>query len=501
MKRIHVVVIVVLGLLLVASTGWGAVWMYANNSKVPEGVTAGGIELGGMDIDEAASLLSQYTDNWEQQQIVVQANENEVANDSRAWTLKELGYEVDAASAVAALEKLQEGSLLDRARYRHSFEQTLSIDYSSEHKVFDNAIQLQWGWIDSSAPTNATRAITANDRVVYTPSHNAYRLDVDTLRTQVDQWAEDSQKAAGVNAAVGISATDLAALSKHKLELPLPIKTVEPEVTLEKLKAEGIDRMMMSFTTDFATSAEGRAYNVTSTAKVLNDIELAPDEVFSYGKIVAATEKKYGYREAPVIQNGKLVPGIGGGICQVSSTLYNAIIRAGLDIVERRNHSLPVSYLPIGQDATFASGAIDFRFRNTTGKHLIIRTVVENRKLTVKLFGTLPDNVRYDIESITTSTIEPAIKETVSDALAPGGRLITQQGKQGYVVETYRTLVRDGEVVSRERLSKDKYNAQPTLVSIGKGTEPSDKLGPGAPSDSEQAPIIEDGVGAQAPSA
>lgn len=495
MKRIHVVVIVVLGLLLVASTGWGAVWLYANDSKVPEGVTASGIQLGGMDIEEAASLLSQYADKWEQQQTVIQANEAEVSTDSQTWTLKELGYDADASAAIAALKKLQEGNLLDRARYRHSFEQTLSIEYSSETKVFDKAIQQQWGWIDRSAATNATRVITANDRVVYTPSHNAYRLDIDTLRTQLNQWVEDSKKAAAVNAA------DLSALAKRKLELQLPIKSVEPVVTLEKLKAEGIDRMIMSFTTDFSTSAEGRAFNVTSTAKVLNDIELTPDEVFSYGKIVAATEKKYGYREAPVIQNGKLVPGIGGGICQVSSTLYNAVIRAGLDIVERRNHSLPVSYLPIGQDATFASGAIDFRFQNTTGKHLIIRTVVENRKLTVKLFGTLPDNVRYDIESITTSTIEPTIKETVSDALPSGGRLITQQGKQGFVVETYRTLVRDGEVVSRERLSKDKYNAQPTLVSIGKGTEPSGNQGPNTPNDAEQEPIIEDGVGAQAPSA
>ncbi|GMK38289.1 hypothetical protein PCCS19_13430 [Paenibacillus sp. CCS19] len=495
MKRIHVVFIVVLGLLLVASAGWGAVWLYASDSKVPEDVTAGGIPLGGMEVDEAASLLSQYVDLWEQQKVVVLANEALESTDSKTWTLEELGNHADAEAAIAALKKLQEGSLIDRARYRHSFEKTLTVNYSSDQQVFDDAIHKEWGWIDASAPTNATRVITANDRVVYTPSSNAYRIDYDVLHEQVDPWIEEAKTSTAVLAA------DLDALPTRELHLPLPIKTVEPEFTLEKLKAQGIDRMIMSFTTDFATSAEGRAFNVTSTAKVLNDVELAPDEVFSYGKIVAATEKEYGYREAPVIQNGKLVPGIGGGICQVSSTLYNAVIRAGLDIVERRNHSLPVSYLPIGQDATFASGAIDFRFKNTTGKYLIIRTVVEDRKLTVKLFGTMPDNVRYDIESITTSTIEPTIKETVSDALPPGGRLITQQGKQGYVVETYRTLVRDGEVVSRERLSKDKYNAQPTLVNIGKGTEPSKKLGPGAPNDAEQTPIIEDGLGVQAPSA
>src|SRR5690606_20121148 len=116
---------------------------------------------------------------------------------------------------------------------------------------------------------------------------------------------------------------------------------------------------------------------------------------------IARAEELYEYREAPVILNGKLVPGIGCGICQVSSTLYNAVLRSGLEIVERRNHSLPVAYLPIGQDATYAGGAINFRFKNTTGKHLIIRTEVKDRELIVKLFGTMPDNVRYDVESVT----------------------------------------------------------------------------------------------------
>jgi len=489
MKRVHIAVIVLIGLLLLGSIGWGAAWLYANDSTVPKGTTAGGIPIGGMDIDNASSLLSQYAVNWGQQQAVITANDAGAKGDSRTWTLEELGYSADVSEAIEAIEMLRSGSIIERARYRQAFETTLSVNYSADSDRVDKEIRRQWGWVDSSVATDATRIITDNDRVVYTPHQVAYRIDAPALRTKLDEEVRTLQSATPA------TAEQIRKVAQRKLGLALPIKIVEPDVTLEKLKAEGVDRLIMSFTTDFATSAEGRAYNVTSTAKSLNDAELAPDEVFDYGKIVKATEQHFGYREAPVIQNGKLVPGIGGGICQVSSTLYNAVLRIGLDIVERRNHSIPVSYLPIGQDATFSEGGINFRFRNSTGKHLVIRTVVENKKLTVKLFGTMPDNVRYDIDSKTVSTIEPPVKETVSSQLPAGGRLVVQQGKPGYIVETYRTMYKDGVAVSRKRISRDTYKAEPTLVSVGKGGKADDRKGPGAPAEPKE-PIIEDGIGA-----
>ncbi|MWC30594.1 VanW family protein [Paenibacillus sp. MMS18-CY102] len=489
MKRMHIVFTVVLGLLLLASIGWGALWMYAKGTDVPDGVIAAGIPIGGMDIDEAVAVVSQYATSWEQQQAIVKANGQ--SGDDRAWTLKELGYSADVKEVLAALEQLRKGSIVERARYRHDFAPKLDATFSAHTDVLANTLKKEWGWLEKNEPVNATRTITANDRVVYTPHQVAYRVDRATIQAKIEEWARHTQTKPPANQ------VEIAKLAQQKLEVPLPIKELEPEVTLQKLEAEGIDRMIMSFTTDFASSAAGRAYNVTATAKTLNNIELAPDEVFDYGKIVSATEKKLGYREAPVIQNGKLVPGVGGGICQVSSTLYNAVIRAGIDIVERRNHSLPVSYLPIGQDATFADGAINFRFRNSTGKHLIIRTVVENRKLTVKLFGTMPDDVRYDVESVKVKTIEPTVKEVVSDQVPAGGRLILQQGKVGYIVETYQTYFKDGVEVSRKRLSRDTYKAQPTMVGIGQGATPKDGKGPGAPIGNEpDNAIIEDGVGA-----
>ncbi|UUZ82649.1 VanW family protein [Paenibacillus sp. P26] len=185
-------------------------------------------------------------------------------------------------------------------------------------------------------------------------------------------------------------------------------------------------------------NSEGRVHNVRSTAATIQDVLLKPGEVFNYAPYIEQTEKTFGFKEAPVIVNGKLVPGIGGGICQVSSTLYNAVLRAGLAIVERRSHSLPVSYVPLGQDATFASGHINFKFKNSTEHYLLIRTMSDDRSLTVKLFGQTPQNLTYDVESVTVETLRPPVKYVLNPALPAGKQETVVQGKPGYVVETYR---------------------------------------------------------------
>ncbi|QAY67802.1 VanW family protein [Paenibacillus protaetiae] len=476
MKRLHIGLIVVLSLLLIAAAGWGVIWYYAQQNTVPEGVKAGGISLSGMDIDEAVHLLDQYEQTMKQRTVTVQANVTEES--AKQWTAEQIGYKADYSKARAALLQLEEGSIWDRAKYRYHFQKDYPFEQSWDKDVFETAVKKEWGWVEQNEAKDATRTITDDDKVIYTPHTDAYRLNIEQLSTKVEPWLLS-----------GAGAQPSSADQAIKVELP--ISAVHPKVTLDALKAEGIDRKIIEFTTDFSTSASGRAYNVTSTAEALDGWELGPDEVFDYAQVVKKTEEQYGYKEAPVILNGKLVPGIGGGICQVSSTLYNAVLRSGLEIVERRNHSLPVSYLPLGQDATFASGAIDFRFKNNTGKKLIIRTEVKDRKLTVKLFGTMPDNIRYDIESVTVQTIAPPVQQVGTTKLPAGVKQTVQQGKTGYIVETYRTLVQDGKTVSREKVSRDTYKAQPTIVNVGSA---SGSITPAAPKDSGE-PLLEDGIG------
>ncbi|MCM3628129.1 VanW family protein [Paenibacillus glycanilyticus] len=474
-KKLHLSIIIIFALLLVASVGYGALSYYSGQDTVPEQVTAGGVELGGLPIDDALKKLDQYEQMLENRTITVEGNAEAKAEGSKQWKASEVGYNAEFIGVREEIKKLRTGNVWTRSKFRYHFQTTYGLKQSYDPAIFDKLVRAEWDWIDSNEPVNATRKITSNDEVVYTPHTDAYRMDVEPVKEKVASWiiVPDSQ---------------LGGQPEQALTAQIAVKTVHPEITLEKLKDEGIDRKIMEFTTSFTTSAEGRAYNVTTTARVLNDWVLDPGEVFSYGDVVKKTEEEYGYKEAPVISNGKLVPGIGGGICQVSSTLYNAILRtAGIDIVERRNHSLPVAYLPKGTDATFASGAIDFRFRNSTGKKLIIRTVVEDRQLTVKLFGTMPENIRYEIESNVVRTVQPAVQKVTDKSLDAGQQVVVQNGSLGYVVDTYRTLIKDGKEVSREKITHDTYRAQPTIVHVAPGSG-------GSAGAQNSGGVVEDGI-------
>ncbi|OMF35813.1 hypothetical protein BK133_10195 [Paenibacillus sp. FSL H8-0548] len=472
-------IIIVASLLLIAAVGWGVVWNYALQKTVPAEVDAGGIQIGGMPVEEALALLGQYENSLLQRTITI--HNEAMKADKKQWTAAELGYIAKFQGAREAIAKLDEGEIWERAVYRYHFQKSYTLTQSWNPAEFDAAVRKQWSWIEKNETKNASRTITDDDKVVYEPHVDAYRLDIGKLTATLDAW-------------VIVKKEQIGKPVEQAFEAELPVAAVHPEVTLEMLKDEGVERKIYEFSTDFRTSAEGRAHNVTVTALALNDWELAPNEVFDYGKLIARAEELYEYREAPVILNGKLVPGIGGGICQVSSTLYNAVLRTGLEIVERRNHSLPVAYLPIGQDATYAGGAINFRFKNTTGKHLIIRTAVEDRKLTVKLFGTMNENERYDIESVTLKTIAPTVQEKSSTRLSPGQKVTVEKGKEGYIVETFRTLVRDGNVVSRDRVSRDTYKSQPTLVEVGAMNNSGAPSPTPAPPSRTAPPLLEDGI-------
>ncbi|MCQ6563589.1 VanW family protein [Paenibacillus mendelii] len=496
MKRFHMAWIILIAALLAFSVGWGLLWVYAHRDTVPDGTIAAGdgggkhaaaggeyrltsstsIPLGGVTVDAALQELNQRSDSLRGLSLTLEANGTKVQN--KTWTLEQLGLRIDMKNARDMIAGLKVGRLWDKANYRLRFPKQLTVSITWDYRIFEKTVRSEWGYLDASEPVNAVRKITSEDKVIYQPHQDAYRLDTKALFANVVQ-------------AVKAELDDGWGMNAKPLSLPIAISVVRPNVTLERLKAEGIERMIISFTTDFKASGAGRVHNVTVTANTLQDWVLAPGEVFDYRKVIEATRVKYGFREAPVILNGELVPGIGGGICQVSSTLYNAALLIGLDMTERRNHSLPVSYLPKGQDATFAEGAINFKFKNTTGKHLIIRTEVKDRKLTVKLFGTLPKDVRYAIDSKTVKVINPPVKLVASAAVQPGGRLLMDAGKAGYVVETYRTMYRDGKVASRKRISRDTYKAQPVVYGVAP-----ENSGPGAGLEGPQTQkqLIEDGV-------
>ena len=473
MKKIHVSLIVVISLLLIGSVCYGGLAIYANQNTLPKDVTLSGWDIGGKPISEVLGELDTRLESLEL--MAVEFGSPELPEGKAVLSLKQAGVKYEAGAFREAVEKLADGELWERSSYRYHFEKEWSISAEWKREALKRQFSGEWEKKHFGEPVNAVRSIS-NDIVRYMPEQTALRIE----------WAVlEDQLAASLPG-------DFSALhspSFEKIELELPLIPVQPKVTVKSLQEEGIERKIIEFSTQLGASGPGRVHNVTSAAKAVDGMILKPGDEFDYAEIVERAEQKYGFKEAPVIVSGKLVPGIGGGICQVSSTVYNAVLLTGLEVMERRNHSLPVNYLPKGLDATFAEGYINFRFRNNTGKHLLIRSEVTGKTLTLKFFGTFPKDTVYSLESQTIQNIPAPLKYVQDDSLSPGKHRVIQNGKQGYVVETYRVKRVNGKETERIKVSRDIYKGQNTII----GMNPSEGVLPGD-SDLPKAPVVEDGV-------
>ena len=473
MKKIHVALIAVIGLLLAGSLLAGGLHVYGTQQTLPKGTRLAGWDIGGMNISEVRSGLTARLNALESVPLTLKAE----VNTELTVTLKQAGVTYEAEGFLQGLKALTDGGLMERVRARRGFSSTWNLGLHLEIEQLQTRISPAWERATFGVPVDATRRITGNDQVIYTPETTSFEVDWHGLEL-------------ALRAALPTQLSSAEFLKGKSITLEVPLTVQEPAVTLKALKDQGIERKISQFSTSLGLSGPGRSFNVEAAAKAVNGTVLPPGAVFDYGKAIEKAQAESGFREAPVIVNGKLQPGTGGGICQVSSTLYNAAIRSGLEIVERRNHSLPVNYLPKGQDATFAQGYINFRFRNNTGKYLIIQAAVQGRMLTIKLFGTFPKNVYYSVQSQTVEVLQPAAKYVSDSSLPRGGTRVLQNGKPGYVVETYITRFVDGKAVERKQLSRDVYPAQKQVIAINRGG-----MSKAIQPESVKKPLVEDGIG------
>ncbi|MDO7906608.1 VanW family protein [Paenibacillus sp. JX-17] len=480
MRKTHMAIIVIASLLLVISVAYGLITLYAKKDTLPKGVSIGGWEAGGQPIVQVRQELDRRLAALEQLPLQLRDSRTKAQiHPAVSLTLKEAGIEYHAEAFRAAVDRLEQGSVFSRAKARWQMDKIWQIEVVRDSKKLPSKLDSAWEEKQYGLPVNAVRQIGPDDTVRYLPGKSVYRIDWPVLHQRIQASLPPDLS----------SRTD-----GQMISLSLPLRLQEPAVTIASLKQEGIERKIIQFSTSLGTSSAGRVYNVSAAARTVDGMVLAPGEIFDYGKVIKEAEKRFGFREAPVIIGGHMEPGIGGGICQVSSTLYNAALRTGLEIVERRHHSVPVRYLPKGQDATFSSGSINFRFRNTTGKYLLIRSTVSGGALSVKFFGTFPQNVSYTIESVTVKTLPAPEKFIRGEMLAPGSWQVLQNGKTGYVIDTYRIKKVNGTITERIKISRDTYLPQTRLIATHSGSMgPEDMSGlPGLPGGQER--IIEDGV-------
>lgn len=464
--------------LLTAGGLWG-IRTYGLDDQMPHGLAFGGIPVGGLPLAGAELLLETHltqTAGWRLRFA------SEIPGAEQASAFGSTGLRWDASAPRQALAELQGGSPFRRAWHKWQLRnRDLPVGILYDEGAYAGFVKQTWTELHAKQPTPAKRVITGQDRVEIIPDIPVHRVDEKKLLNSLlaTDWLSMWR---------GL-APEQEAAKADPVVIPVPLTEVRAQVTYDALTGQGIERKISEFATTILPGGEGRLHNIVAAAKTIQDRILAPGDIFDYAPVIEETKSRFGFREAPVIYNGKLVPGVGGGICQVSSTLYNAVLRAGLEIVERRNHSLPVSYVPLGQDATFSEGYINFRFRNNTGAYLLIRTVTESNKLTVKLFGTLPQTQSFDIESVTVEELEAPVKTVINPTLRIGQREVLQKGKPGYVVETYRTKRENGTILSRELISRDRYQPQPALVAVG--GKAGESAGPGGEG---KEGMLEDGV-------
>lgn len=221
----------------------------------------------------------------------------------------------------------------------------------------------------------------------------------------------------------------------------------------------------------YATSLDGRTRNQRHNARLaaasLNGAIIPPGGVFSFNRKVKSWSADQGYRKAPVSYDGELVPAFGGGVCQTSTTLYNAALRAGLPIVERHHHVFAPHYVPPGCDAAVAYPSIDLRFKNPYPWPLRLRATADGDQLIVRILGRKKPETAAEVVPDILATMPPErITYAVADA-APGRVFTHNPGRAGFRVITYRVFTRGGQTIRRERLSDDTYPVMDRILQVG----------------------------------
>lgn len=224
---------------------------------------------------------------------------------------------------------------------------------------------------------------------------------------------------------------------------------------------------------NFSTSLHGRTraqrHNALLAAMALNGKVILPNEVFSFNSVVGPWSRERGYKRAPVSYGGEMILAFGGGVCQTSSTLYNAALLAGLEIVERHPHQWVPPYVPPGRDAAVAYGIADLKLRNPYNEPIKIKFCVNGDSLKCNIVSSFRPKISCIIES-KVKWHDPHAPIVLYDREVKSGRVVrVGEGMRGCTVRTYRTLISNGELATRELISVDEYKAMSGWIKVGTG--------------------------------
>jgi vancomycin resistance protein YoaR len=308
------------------------------------------------------------------------------------------------------------------------------------------------------------------------------------IKPQNATWETDGQTATLVPGVTGKvihrvnTAADIttAALSATERTAQVQFQEREPDRTTADAEEMGVKTKLGGFTTEFGGS-DNRRDNVQQAARLISGTLLAPGEEFDFDRVVGQRTADNGFKTAPAIVRGKLEDTLGGGICQVATTLFNAVFFAGLDVTARSNHSLYISHYPKGRDATVSWGGPAFRFRNDTDHYVLIKSASSRSSLTFVIYGT------SDGREVSHTTGEwygvqaPTEKRVQNAELTQGETRVIDEGQTGRSIKVVRKVTRDGSTLHEDNFVS-KYPMIPRLIEEGTKPAPTTTTTVAAPS-------------------
>ncbi|HFR4198100.1 VanW family protein [Clostridioides difficile] len=246
----------------------------------------------------------------------------------------------------------------------------------------------------------------------------------------------------------------------------LVVKATPAKVKKEQLA--NIDTNLGTYSTTFKTSQINRSINIKLATDNISNVLLMPGETFSFNKHTGKRSKENGYKSAPVIMEGEMEEDYGGGVCQVSSTLYNSVLYAGLEIVNVKNHTIPSSYVPKGRDATVADSGIDFLFKNNLKHPVYIKNYVSGNQIVCNIYGSAEDKQNITISTKLDGVSQTTMKRVNDPTMPKGKEKVDKSGRNAYSVSTYRTFNdANGKKIKTEKIANSYYPKKEGIILVG----------------------------------
>lgn len=449
MKR-KSIIITIISVVVVIGASTAAVQAYNisntinkySNTIYPD-VAIEDIDLSGMTKAEAIDLLQKkYGDVVLKKKINIKALNNTYTIDYSKLNAKyEIEEAVDEAFSYGKdLKTFQKYKLI---KSHEPMQYKLKFNYDAK-PVKDFIADMQKK-IDKS-PINSNISMVSSGKFSVTKDESGLKLDTQKLEKDIlDKINGDITGDIDINAKVD---------------------DVQASITADRLSK--INTRISSFSTSFSGSSANRASNIVLATKSINGKVLMPGDTFSFNGVVGERTAQKGYKEAPVIVGNKLDSGLGGGICQVSTTMYNAVMRANINATERSHHTLPSHYIGLGMDATVDYGNIDYKFKNTLNFPIYIEGYAQGTNLVFNVYSDKSlTNRTYDLVSETYDIIQPGTNYIDDPNLYEGETVLDQPPSIGYKVRVYKKIYENGKLVGQELISNETYKKVDEVIRRG----------------------------------